>query len=99
MITLPIRKLAHATGPSTALISGHHRGINSERLASFGSEDWLVDMRVEIDRSTPIEELTGSMVTEGGDRRLSDESEAAHDLWQRLDQPCPRDFTITLDGE
>ncbi|WP_328593203.1 methyltransferase domain-containing protein [Lentzea tibetensis] len=35
-------------------------------------------------------------VTQGGERRLWDELEAAHALWQRLDQPSPEDFTITI---
>jgi protein-L-isoaspartate(D-aspartate) O-methyltransferase len=40
-------------------------------------------------------------VTQGGDRRLWEELEAAHDLWQHLDQPRPEDFTITItpDGQ
>jgi SAM-dependent methyltransferase len=40
-------------------------------------------------------------VTQGGDRRLWDELEAAHDLWQRLGQPNPESFTITItpDGD
>lgn len=44
---------------------------------------------------------TDRPVTQGGDRRLWDELEAAHDLWQRLGQPRPENFTITItpDGE
>jgi methyltransferase of ATP-grasp peptide maturase system len=44
---------------------------------------------------------TDRTVTQGGDRRLWDELEAAHDLWQRLGQPRPESFTITItpDGE
>jgi methyltransferase of ATP-grasp peptide maturase system len=40
-------------------------------------------------------------VTQGGDRRLWDELEAAYDLWQRLGQPRPEEFTITVtpDGD
>jgi protein-L-isoaspartate O-methyltransferase len=40
-------------------------------------------------------------VTQGGDRRLWDELEAAHDLWERVGQPRPENFTITItpDGE
>ena len=56
------------------------------------SQSWArVDTETTADR----------VVTEGGDRRLWDELEAAHDLWQRLNQPCPQDFTITItpDGE
>jgi protein-L-isoaspartate O-methyltransferase len=35
-------------------------------------------------------------VTQGGERRLWDELEAAHDLFYRLGQPLPEDFTITI---
>jgi protein-L-isoaspartate O-methyltransferase len=40
-------------------------------------------------------------VTQGGDRRLWDELEAAHDLWKHLGQPRPENFTITItpDGD
>jgi len=40
-------------------------------------------------------------VTQGGDRRLWDELEAANDLWKRLGQPRPEEFTITItpDGD
>lgn len=40
-------------------------------------------------------------VTQGGDRSLWDELEAAHDLWKRLYQPRPEHFTITItpDGD
>lgn len=38
-------------------------------------------------------------VTQGGDRYLWDELEAAHDLWQRLYQPRPEEFTITITPE
>jgi protein-L-isoaspartate(D-aspartate) O-methyltransferase len=36
------------------------------------------------------------LVTQGGDRRLWDELEAAHELWQRLSQPHPEHFTIRV---
>lgn len=44
---------------------------------------------------------TDRPVTQGGDRHLWDELEAAHDLWQRLRQPPPENFTITItpDGD
>ncbi len=61
-------------------------------LTDPASQSWArVDTETTADR----------VVTEGGDRRLWDELEAAHDLWQRLNQPCPQDFTITItpDGE
>jgi methyltransferase of ATP-grasp peptide maturase system len=35
-------------------------------------------------------------VTQGGDRYLWDELEAAHELWKRLWQPRPETFTITI---
>ncbi|HEX7662522.1 MAG TPA: hypothetical protein VF444_23910 [Pseudonocardiaceae bacterium] len=35
-------------------------------------------------------------VTQGGTRRLWDELETAHDLFERLGQPNPQDFTITI---
>jgi methyltransferase of ATP-grasp peptide maturase system len=40
-------------------------------------------------------------VTQGGDRRLWDELEATYDLFQRLEQPRPENFTITItpDGD
>ena len=38
-------------------------------------------------------------VTQGGDRQLWDELEAAHDLWKRLAQPRPEEFTITITPE
>jgi protein-L-isoaspartate(D-aspartate) O-methyltransferase len=46
-------------------------------------------------------ETTDRAVTQGGDRRLWEELEAAHELWLRLDQPRSQDFTISItpDGE
>jgi protein-L-isoaspartate(D-aspartate) O-methyltransferase len=46
---------------------------------------------------TPI----GHPVTQGGDRYLWDELEAAYDLWKILGQPRPEEFTITItpDGD
>ena len=40
-------------------------------------------------------------VTQGGDRQLWDELEAAHELWTQLGQPRPEDFSISVtpDGE
>ncbi|GAA1029357.1 MULTISPECIES: methyltransferase domain-containing protein [Amycolatopsis] len=38
-------------------------------------------------------------VTQGGDRRLWDELETAHELWTRLDQPSPADFAITVSAD
>lgn len=35
-------------------------------------------------------------VTQGGGRRLWDELEAAHELWQQLGQTQPEDFTISI---
>ncbi|WP_240521751.1 methyltransferase domain-containing protein [Amycolatopsis vastitatis] len=52
------------------------------------SESWA---RVELEAGDADRE-----VTQGGDRRLWDELEAAYELWTRLDQPQPVDFTITV---
>ena len=52
------------------------------------SESWA---RVQADA-----EDTDREVTQGGDRHLWDELESAHELWIRLDQPRPVDFTITV---
>ena len=52
------------------------------------SESWA---RVEVEAGDAERE-----VTEGGDRRLWEELEAAYELWTRLDQPQPVDFTITV---
>jgi hypothetical protein len=40
-------------------------------------------------------------VTQGGDRQMWDELEAAYELWEYLRQPQPKDFTISIsaDGE
>lgn len=46
-----------------------------------------------------MDETTDCTVTQGGDRRLWDELEAAHDLWQQLGQPRPENFTITPDAQ
>ncbi|MEV4058396.1 methyltransferase domain-containing protein [Amycolatopsis sp. NPDC049688] len=52
------------------------------------SESWA---RVEVDADDAERE-----VTQGGDRRLWDELETAYQLWTRLDQPSPADFTIKI---
>lgn len=39
------------------------------------------------------------VVTQGGDRRLWDELEAAHTLWQELGQPKPEQFTVSISAE
>lgn len=52
------------------------------------SESWA---RVEVEADDAERE-----VTQGGDRRLWDELEAAYELWTRLDQPQPAHFTITV---
>ncbi len=39
---------------------------------------------------------TDRTVTQGGERRLWDELEAAHDLWEQLGEPQPETFTITI---
>lgn len=61
-------------------------------LTDPASQSWArVETETNTDRS----------VTQGGDRRLWDELEAAHDLWQRLEQPRPENFAITItpDGQ
>lgn len=55
------------------------------------SEAWA---RVEL-AADPAAECS---VTQGG-RRLWDELEAAHELWQQLGQPQPEDFTISISAE
>ncbi|SFQ17445.1 methyltransferase domain-containing protein [Amycolatopsis rubida] len=52
------------------------------------SESWA---RVDADTDDTEHE-----VTQGGDRRLWDELETAHELWTRLNQPSPADFAITV---
>jgi methyltransferase of ATP-grasp peptide maturase system len=51
--------------------------------------------------TAPGDPAADRQVTQGGDRRLWDELEAAHELWLQLQQPRPEDFTIlvTPDGE
>ncbi|MFI6024415.1 methyltransferase domain-containing protein [Amycolatopsis magusensis] len=56
------------------------------------SESWArVDVGDGID--------TDGQVTQGGNRRLWDELEAAHELWTRLARPRPEDFTLTITPE
>ena len=63
-------------------------------LTNPNSEAWV---RVQFDAAA---ERT---VTQGDDRRLWDELEAAQELWLRLDQSHPEHFTISIsispDGE
>ncbi|WP_312872054.1 methyltransferase domain-containing protein [Amycolatopsis dendrobii] len=47
-------------------------------------------------RVDPDADDTEREVTQGGDRRLWDELEAAYEHWIRLNQPQPADFTITV---
>nr|WP_225957921.1 methyltransferase domain-containing protein [Amycolatopsis lexingtonensis] len=49
--------------------------------------------RVEV---TPGDPAADRQVTQGGDRQLWDELEAAHEQWLRLGQPRPEDFTILI---
>ncbi len=51
--------------------------------------------------TTPGDPAADREVTQGGDRQLWNELEAAHELWLQLGQPHPEDFTIsvTADGE
>lgn len=61
----------------------------------------LTDPRSQAWARVETDTTADRAVTQGGDRRLWDELEAAHDLWERLGQPCPENFTITItpDGE
>ncbi len=56
------------------------------------SQAWA---RVEL----PTDPAAERAVTQGGERRLWDELEAAHALWLRLDQPHPQDFTTSISPE
>lgn len=66
---------------------GRTRGSTHFCLTDPRSQAWA---RVETDTTTD------RSVTQGGDRRLWDELEAAHDRWTRLGQPRPAHFTITI---
>ncbi|ADJ48513.1 protein-L-isoaspartate(D-aspartate) O-methyltransferase [Amycolatopsis mediterranei S699] len=46
--------------------------------------------------ATPGNPAADRQVTQGGDRRLWDELEAAHELWLQLGQPRREDFTISV---
>ncbi|MGH3905611.1 MAG: hypothetical protein ACRDTE_15715, partial [Pseudonocardiaceae bacterium] len=71
---------------------GQKRGPTYFCLTDPRSRAWA---RVETDMTADRQ------VMQGGDRRLWDELEAAHDLWERLGQPRPDNFTIkiTPDGD
>lgn len=73
---------------------GETRGPMYFCLTDPGTQAWA---RVEVDPAEAAER----QVTQGGDRRLWDELETAHELWQRLGQPRPENFTITItpDGQ
>ncbi|MEA5358753.1 methyltransferase domain-containing protein [Amycolatopsis sp., V23-08] len=77
-------------------------GVRAGRIRSKGeplyfcltdprSESWA---RIAVDASGGERE-----VTQGGDRRLWNELETTHELWTRLDQPRPEDFTIMVSPE
>ena len=57
-------------------------------LTDPASQAWA---RVEL-----ADETTERQVTQGGDRRLWDELEAAHEQWEQLGQPAPQDFTVSI---
>ncbi|MGH3938652.1 MAG: methyltransferase domain-containing protein [Pseudonocardiaceae bacterium] len=71
---------------------GQTRGPTYFCLTDPRSQAWA---RVETDTTADRQ------VTQGGNRRLWDELEAAHDLWKGLGQPGPDAFTITItpDGD
>ncbi|MGH4023863.1 MAG: methyltransferase domain-containing protein [Pseudonocardiaceae bacterium] len=66
---------------------GQTRGPMYFCLTDPHSHSWA---RVDTDT------ITDRSVTQGGERHLWDELEAAHDLWTELGQPSPADFTITI---
>jgi methyltransferase of ATP-grasp peptide maturase system len=89
--------LAQLAMPGTQ--AGHVRVKDSQTrgpmyfcLTERHSRAWA---RVETDTNTD------RAVTQGGNRRMWDELEVAHDLWKRLGQPRPENFTITItpDGD
>jgi len=89
--------LAQLTMPGTEaghviVRDGQTRGPTYFCLTDPHSQAWA---RVATDTTTDRQ------VTQGGNRRLWDELEAAHDLWTRLGQPRPENFTITItpDGD
>lgn len=61
----------------------------------------LTDPRGQAWARVETDTTADRQVTQGGDRRLWDELEAAHNLWKRLGQPRPENFTITItqDGD
>lgn len=56
------------------------------------SEAWA---RMELVEPGAAERL----VMQGGERRLWDELEAVHEQWERLEQPQPEQFTISISAE
>jgi methyltransferase of ATP-grasp peptide maturase system len=68
--------------------NGQTRGPTYFCLTDPRSQAWA---RVETDRSSD------RRVTQGGNRRLWDEFEAAHELWTSLGRPQPDRFTITIE--
>jgi protein-L-isoaspartate O-methyltransferase len=66
----------------------------------FCLTDPLSDSWARVETGVDVTDAN-SHVTQGGTRLLWDELEAAHELWTRLEQPHPEDFTvvITVHGE
>jgi methyltransferase of ATP-grasp peptide maturase system len=56
----------------------------------------LTDPRTQAWARVSTDTSTDQQVTQGGDRRLWDELEAAHELWKELGQPRPHNFTIKI---
>lgn len=86
-LTLPGTEAGHVI-----VKDGQTRGPMYFCLTDPRSQAWA---RVETDTTAKRQ------VTQGGDWRLWDELEGAHDLWKQLGQPRPDNFTITItpDGD
>jgi methyltransferase of ATP-grasp peptide maturase system len=78
--------------------SGHVKVTDGPMYFCLTDPDTGAWARVEV---APADPAADRQVTQGGDRRLWDELEAAHEQWLQLGQPRPEDFTIwvTPDGE
>ncbi|PRX44655.1 protein-L-isoaspartate O-methyltransferase [Prauserella shujinwangii] len=89
--------LAQLALPGT--VAGHVTIKNGEKRGPMYF--CLTDPRSQAWARVTTDTTTDRQVIQGGNRRLWDELEAAHDLWKRLGQPRPDEFTITIaqDGD